>query len=195
MLIKISKLRLGTRGFTLFEIVVAASIFIVAVSSASTLFVASVRSQRNIVAEHVLIDNTRFALEHIARQIRLAIRDKTGTCVGIANYTFTQSAPDNLKFIDSKSNCVTYKKTGTQIFVDVDPPNGLGGYINHSDVALTSGNIKINALAFEISGTAAIDLIQPRVTTYIDGEAVVSSQSPVKISLQTTVSARNIDTP
>lgn len=175
------------RGFTLIEIVVAATIFAVAVSAISSLFVASVRGQRNIVAQQNLADNTRFVLEQMSRQIRMAQRDESGSCTGEAGATYTPSGTA-LAFIDYRSNCITYELYLAKIRIRQNTGQAF--------LDLTSDDIRVSRLNFDVRGRTAQDLEQPRVTIVIEAEAAgaIPETSP-GIALQTTVSPRNIDVP
>jgi len=174
-------------GFTLLEVIVATAVFSIAVSAISALFVVSVKTQRNVLAQQDLIDNTRYAMEHISRQIRMARRDETGSCVGKSPYTLTSSSANTLTFIDYRGDCLTYNVTGGRINVKINAG---------APVDLTSDDIRVNSLYFEVNGEWAHDGRQPRVTIYLDAEAAgATPESSPQILLQTTVSGRNIDTP
>lgn len=173
-------------GFTLLEVIVATAIFSIAVSSISALFVVAVKTQRNVLAQQDLIDNTRYALEHMSRQIRMARRDETGACVGEARYTFTASG-NTLTFIDYRGDCLVYDVVGGRARVKVGAGN---------PVDLTSDDIVVNSLYFEVFGRWAYDTRQPRVVVYMDAKAAgATPESSPRMFLQTTVSTRNIDTP
>ncbi len=174
------------KGFSLLEVIVATAIFSVAVSSISAVFVVAVRTQRNVLGQQDLIDNTRYALEHMSRQIRMARRDETGVCVGQADYTFTAGG-NSLTFIDYRGDCLNYDTTGGRIRMTLN---------QGTPVDLTSDDIRVNILDFEVDGEDAYDTKQPRVTIYLDAEAAgATPESSPQILLQTTVSVRNIDTP
>jgi prepilin-type N-terminal cleavage/methylation domain-containing protein len=174
------------KGFTLLEVIVATAIFSMAVSSISALFMVAVRTQRNVLAQQDLIDNTRYALEHMSRQIRMARRDESKKCVGEAGYTFTAGG-SSLKFVDYRGDCLTYDVEDGKIRLKLNKEN---------PVDLTSDDIRVNSLNFEVIGRWAYDVEQPRVIIYLDAEAAgAMPESSPQILLQTTVSVRNIDTP
>lgn len=175
------------RGFTLIEIIVAATIFAIVVSAISSLFVVSVRGQRNIVAQQNLADNTRAVLEQMSRQIRMAQRDESGSCTGTAGTTYTASGAA-LAFIDYRGNCATYELFGTKIRIR---PNTGQPFLD-----LTSDDIRVSRFNFDVRGRDKQDQEQPRVSIVIEAEAAGQSQdgSP-SITLQTTISLRNIDVP
>lgn len=180
-------------GFTLIEIIVATAIFSIAASAISAFFVTGIRGHRNAVAQQNLVDNTRFALEQMARQIRMAVRDETGACSGDAANRLTFKVSGNsLTFLDYRnpSKCVRYELSGGKILMYPD----LGSQpLLFRDIS--SDDINITKLEFLAQGGAASDGEQPRVTVALEAEAGVSAESLSRIQLQTTVSARNLDTP
>lgn len=177
------------KGFTLLEMLVAATIFSIAIGSLSSLFVMGTRGQRNVFATQNLVSNTRYALEYMSRQIRMAQRDDNGSCTGTPRTTFA-AAPSFLTFLDSKGNCVIYRKAGGKI--EQDPGDG-------SNLALTSDDIQVLRLDFEVQGETAKDGLQPRVTVFIEADPVglggLGAGAFPGIQLQTTVSTRNLDVP
>jgi len=178
----------GNKGFTLLEILVAATLFAVAVGAISSLFVTSLRGQRNIIAQQNLVDNMRFALEHMARQIRMAQRDE-GVCASVDDNAFYSTGGSSLSFKDFEGDCVTYRKESGSTKIEVD--SGSGTFLD-----MTSDDIKINVLDFSVQGSIDTDGEQPRVTIFIESEAAGGpSGTPQSIRLQTTVSARNLDVP
>jgi len=171
------------RGFTLIEILVAMTIFSLAVGTMSSLFVMSLQGQRRIFAQQNLLDNTRFALEQMSRQIRMAQRDEDGSCTGSPRSTYSLGGV-SLTFIDSQSNCRTYDVSGGIIRMRV----GAGVFNN-----LTSDDINVERLDFDVRGREATDGEQPRVTIVVDAKD--PNQQSSGIVIQTTISARNIDVP
>lgn len=175
------------RGFTLIEILVASTIFAIAVSSISALFVASLRGQRNIFAHQILADNVRSAFEQMSRQIRMAQRDEAGTCTGTAKSTYSAGGT-SIQFIDHRGNCLAYQLLGTKMQAR---PNTAQPFLD-----LTSNDIKVTRLNFVVNGRLVTDAKQPKVTIIAEAEAVGQADgSAPRIILQTTISARNIDVP
>jgi hypothetical protein len=60
---------------------------------------------------------------------------------------------------------------------------------------ITSNDITVTRLEFLAQGGAASDGEQPRVTVAVEAEAGVNPENLTKVQLQTTISARNLDTP
>jgi len=180
-------------GFTLIELIVAVSIFSIAVSSLSALFVTGLRGQRSAIAQQNLVDNARFALERMARQIRMAQRDETGACTGVTTdrLTFKASA-SSLTFLDYRAppKCVRYELTSGKILMY--PDLVLQPLVSYE---ISSSDITVTQLEFLVQGGAASDGEQPRITMVFKAEAGASPQALAKVQLQTTISARNVDTP
>lgn len=175
-------------GFTLIEVIVAISIFAIAAGSLSALFMAGLRGHRSAIAQQNLVDNTRFALEHMTRQIRMAQRDETGACSGDATNRLTfQAVGSSLTFLDYRNppRCVRYELSGGKIWMRPDSAAPLR--------EVTSDDIKVNSLEFLVQGGLATDGEQPRVTVVLAAEAGASAESLSTIQLQTTISARNLD--
>ena len=173
-------------GFSLIEVVVAAAIFSIVIGSISSLFVSSLRGQRSVFENQNLVDNTRFVFEQMSRQIRMAQRDESGTCTGSAGTTYSSSG-GSLSFIDYRNpgNCITYDTLGFKIRMRPDSGEAF--------LDLTSDDIKVVRLNFNVRGRDKSDLEQPRVTISIKAEGATRATSAML--LQTTISARNIDVP
>lgn len=174
----------GNKGFSLIEIIVAASIFAIVVASASSLFVVGIRGQRNAVSQKDLLDNLRFAMEVMTRQLRMAQQDgQGGACTGVARATYGGGG-STMSFIDYNRNCVTYRLDNGKI----QARKG-GGQFND----ITSNDINITTLDFKLQGELVYDNEQPRVTIYIEAEDPNNSEANIK--LQTMISGRNLDVP
>lgn len=176
----------NSAGVTLLELIVAVAIFTVVVSGSSGVFISALRAQRVVLAEQNLIDNIRFALEFMSRELRLASRDDTGTCTGTAYMTYTNSS-GVLKFINSDGECVHYRLQGSAIQVSQN------GGLSFSNLTFSSVALVTN-LSFIISGESRGDHQQPRATILITAESTggLSEVTP-KINIQTSVSARSVD--
>jgi len=174
------------KGFTIIELLTAMSIFSIAIVTATSLFISAMRGQLNATAQQNLIENTRFVIEQMSRQIRMAQRfdSAVGTCP--ANIFFSDSGP-TIKFIDYKGNCVEYRVSANKI--QFNP--GTGSFTD-----LTSDDIRVNNLYFLVEGRLPNDVKQPKVTIYINADVPsVLLGGSADIRLQTTISARNLDVP
>jgi len=176
---------IGNRGFTLIELLVSVTIFTLVVGAGSGVFISAIRAQQAAFAEQNLVDNTRFAIEYMSRQIRLAKRDSSGSCTGTANSMYSLSS-GVLKFINSQDQCMHFKLQGDAIYVSIN-----GGV---SFVALTASSlVNVVDLSFTLTGALRSDLLQPRVTILIEAQAVGGGSANPITRIQTTVSTRNLD--
>ena len=172
-------------GFTLIELLVSVTIFTIVVGAGSGVFISALRAQQAAFAEQNLVDNTRFAIEFMSRQIRLAKRDGDGSCTGTANSTYSLSS-GVLKFINSQNQCIHFKLSGDVIEVSTN-----GGSVF---VGLTAASlVNVVDLSFTLSGELRSDLLQPRVTILLEAQAVGGGSVNPTTRIQTTVSTRNLD--
>src|SRR3989338_8294083 len=86
-------------GFTVVELIVAMSLFIIVVSIATGIFIRALRTQRAIVDLLVVNDNATLVLEQITREVRL------GT-------SFSTPSPTRLDFTNASGFPVSYNLNG-----------------------------------------------------------------------------------
>jgi prepilin-type N-terminal cleavage/methylation domain-containing protein len=173
------------RGFTLVEIMFAISIFSLLVGAASSALISALGAYQRLVAVQNLSDNTQFALEYMARQMRLAKRSQ-GACTPAG--TMYQLTGSTIKFTDQKNRCIEYSLSGEEISVVID--GGVPSSLTYSSM------VRISSLSFIIRGALSSDSLQPLVTIHMRAQGVSSGtvQGPI-LSLQTSISARSLDTP
>jgi prepilin-type N-terminal cleavage/methylation domain-containing protein len=180
----------NSNGFTLIEIMVGAAIFAIVTVAISTVFLSSIRGQRFVFAQQDLVDNTRFALEMMARQIRMVQHDSVAPlddCTGALGQIFSAGGT-SISFVNFSGDCVSFRLDSSKI--QIRPTAG------DPFLDVTSNDIRITNLDFIVAGEDNGDGLQPRVTIVIEAEAV-GTQAPLtpQIRLQTTISARNMDVP
>src|SRR3989344_3661992 len=79
-------------GFTMGELIVAMSLFIIVITIASGTFVTSIRSQRDIVTSTSVNSNVTQALERMAREMRTGL-DFGGTTASRVKFTYSGASP------------------------------------------------------------------------------------------------------
>ncbi|MEK7062169.1 MAG: prepilin-type N-terminal cleavage/methylation domain-containing protein [Patescibacteria group bacterium] len=84
------------KGFTLVELVMAMSIFVILISIAAGGFVNILRNQRLVIALMVVNDNMSLSMEQMAREIR------TG-------YNFSKISNQEFQFVNSHNQIVSYR--------------------------------------------------------------------------------------
>lgn len=191
------------RGFSLIEILVSLSLFIVVltmgVGSLLVLISANAKAQ-NIQAA---VANVQFALDSMAREIR----------TGYAYYCSTSAVTDITGSFDQTNDC----DKGTYLSI-IEGGRSLTGGADNSRLAyrynstdhtierkigtgswysLTDPSVSINEMHFNTSGTIehSVDgsTVQPNVTIYIVGSVSGIDNTDSSFTMQTTVTKRVID--
>ena len=185
-----TKIKQKNSGFTLIELMVATSIFvIVMLSSMSALFIL-LGAGKNSKALQSAMDNVNFAIESMTRSIRM----------GTNYYCGSFSASD----LTSTSNCgsgdylisfVPQSQNGVPATSRVGYQN-VAGVLKRYDSANTNGvpivspNVFIEELKFFVNGSNPSDSKQASVYVVMKG-TVTTQNGPVSFSLQTLASQRN----
>ena len=152
------------QGFTIIELMVAMSLFVIVVGITSGVFVRSLRTQRQVVALMAANDNASQTLEQMTREIR------TGTAF---------IASDNrLSFTNAADEPVAYDLAG--------------GRIERNGKALTASNVLVKYLRFAVRGAEVGDGVSTRVTVFFGVSAKGKMESFVT-RLQTTIASRVLD--
>ena len=173
-------------GFTLFEIMVAVFIFSLIMASASTLFIASLRSQRKTLATQELLNQTSYVMEYMSRALRMARKDDiiiegvAKNCLALGNANFEINPLTNgVRFRNYKDECQEFYLENKQL---KENKNGTVSDLTSSDLNVIDFNINL-------LGPLQTDQDQPRVTIFL--KAVGKEKSEIQI--QTTVSQRSLD--
>jgi prepilin-type N-terminal cleavage/methylation domain-containing protein len=151
-----------TRGFTIIELLVAMTVFLIVVAITSGIFIRTIRTQRIITDMSASLNNVTLALEQIAREAR------TG-------YMFSSPADDTLRFTNAQGRIVEYSLDEEQIQRSID---------SGSPSPITSAGTTIDRLRFEIKEGADPAFITITVRA--------SSEGNINVDLQTSVSSRVI---
>jgi len=197
------------KSFTLLEILITVAVFGVAMVLVSGTFLRGAMRQRELIEVQNVADNLRAVMEIMTREMRMAKRDKDGTCLesDYQNFSFCLIRLDNfqcnsgtnrpfsqlisgegIKFLNYKNECVVYFKDGDFL------KKGVKKEVGFETATLSSANIKIEKLNFWLRGESPKDQLQPRVVIVLKGVGK-SGKTISSISTQTTVSLREVDTP
>ena len=184
------------KGFTLIELLVAISLFavviIIAVGALLNLARAADRSQAILTAIH----NLDFAMEQIARTVR------TGNAYYCSNgiHPLSQETKDctwkqgksALSFNDQNGRRLVYRLNFSRGSLDRENLSE----VPHRIFSITSPEILIESLTFNVIGSSPLDSVQPRVIIRIKGRTIIPSiraADQVPFDLQTSVSQRDPD--
>ncbi len=166
-------------GFTVVELLVAIGLFSVVASIAMGGLVAAMRTQRQIAALIAAQNNVSFALEQIARDVR------TGSEFCVSPNT-SPCPPGELDFTNAMGQAVVYRVSAGKIekgVADAFQP-------------ITGDNASVQYLSFELIGNSEGDGYPPRITITVGISSPTSTGgiSSIVSRIQTTVSARQLDT-
>lgn len=161
-----------SRGFTMIELLVAISVFLIVIAIATTIFVNALRTQRATIALMNVNDNASLALEQMARELR------TGS-----NFS---SVASQINFTNAKGEAVTYRRNATTGVLE----RGVGDSFS----AFTADNVNVKRFSIVLKGNVAGDGLAPQITIALSVAGRLKELQDVTVNLQTTVSARNIDT-
>ncbi|MCD6528413.1 prepilin-type N-terminal cleavage/methylation domain-containing protein [bacterium] len=191
-------LSFGKEGFTFIEILIAVTIFSITIVAFIALFSVAIRGQSITLASQELLDQTSYALEYMSRALRMAIKEldctdssNPATCSCLINkgYGYNYEILDGgtkIRFINHLQNddCQEFYLEGNRLKYT---KSGESFY-------LTSEDIKVITLKFDVSGASQDDILQPRITILLEAEKKGASPGESsKIKLQTSISQRNLD--
>jgi len=162
-------------GFTIIELLVAMTLFLVLMGIAVGSFVKTMRTQRAIVALMAVNDNASLTLEQIAREMR------TG-------YHFSKISATEIQFVNAYNVVVSYRLNNGAIERGTTNPFLLTTYQK-----ITADNVKVTNLDFELSGEVSGDKLQPRITIAMSVTSPNDFLGGISTNIQTTVSSRILD--
>lgn len=158
------KIRKLKNGFTTVELLVALSIFVIAIAAVIEIFLASIGGSKRIFGKQDIDDAGRYIMELMSKELRMS---KIITADGWPYET--------LDIVNSKSEALNYKFDNINGNIMRD-----GSVLNSDDVAVT-GNFYVLKSAF----------IQPRVTIQMHIKNKVTKEKlKSSADLQTTISSR-----
>jgi Tfp pilus assembly protein PilE len=183
------------KGFSMVELLITGFVFSIIFGVATSTFVNAVRIQKYNMAHQQLLDQASYAMEYMARALRMAKVDTPGSGCGVGNnvnYKIT-GIGDTISFKNYNDECQSFS------WVDLD-----GDTVRDSlvvtigsrliNVPLNSANYTITKLQFSIAGERRdTDIYQPRVTIFMELKDNKLTNGNPTIRIQTTVSQRNLD--
>lgn len=176
--------RRAKRGFTIVEMMVSMTVFMVAIAISSNFFVAAIRTQSKALADQQVISQTSYALDYMSRSLRMARKDIDGDCITTPKVNY-EKTPTGVRFEDHKGDCREFFLENGQI----------KQYLDGEVLPLTSNNLSVEEFNINLEGETQgssdnLDHFQPRVTLFLSVKEI--TQKEVK-EFQTTISQRNLD--
>jgi type II secretory pathway pseudopilin PulG len=155
------------KAFTLAELLVAMSVFIVIVSIAVGVFLRTIKNERRLITTMNMMSNLNFSLEQIAREIR-------------GGYLFSGSP-------NVCTSTIAFKNfEGADIVYSLD-----GGTILRNNLPLTSSNINVGDLCFLLINSSSTEICDPwRIGIFLSVAPRQSEDFIKPFYIQTTVSSR-----
>ena len=172
-------------GFTLIELMVSISIFIIVVTISMSSVLGIFDANRKSRSLKTVMTNLNIAIEAISKEMRYG---SNYHCGSLGTFTEAQNCPggDSLvSFLSSDNEQITYRLNGTVIEKDVDG----AGYL-----PLSSPEATIESLIFYVLGAGTDNLLQPKANILVKGYAGSGDDRPSFV-LQTLVSQRKSDRP
>lgn len=201
----------GQAGFTLVELMVSLTLFVIVVTAAVSSLYSVNNALRKIQAMRTVLDNLNFAMENMSRNIRTG---QNIVCGGTDNSAYslpgTASASHSCAFNDlstSPSEKILLDSTlgedfQVEYWLDVNA-NGNGEIRRHtrptvndnwsSPVAITAPEIDVDRLLFYVDGADSDDGMRPSVTMFMSGVAAAGTNNTAPFAIQTLISQRNIE--
>ncbi len=187
------------KGFTLIELIMGITIFLLVLGGLVGVFIYSLRLQRKILKkQQVLAEVALFDMEFMTKNLRMAKRQEDETCLSPDIFYESINGGEGIKFLN-KLQEEGDTAPCQSLFLAEESGRGVLKYCmdeacvndgGSSAYSLTSPDIDVLELDFLIQGQVSGDELQPKVTitikfTHKDFDEV--------IFLQTTVSQRNLD--
>lgn len=189
-----------SKGFTLVETLVSLLIFGFVSIIMVNIFVSVLNSQRRILQNQELMNSSSYALEYMARAIRMAEKDVNGYCTGTPGKNYLPGASDaSISFLAYDAKTSTYKCT--QFLLEgaaVKERKSTTESIDNLQAAqpITSSSVNVSGLTFAVTGNAVPDSVppkQPKVTIMIKMSYNTTSANAPGIVVQTSISQRKLD--
>ncbi|PIU98419.1 hypothetical protein COS61_01505 [Candidatus Wolfebacteria bacterium CG03_land_8_20_14_0_80_40_12] len=163
-------------GFTVVELLIAMGLFVILSGIATGGFIKALKSQQEIVNLMEVNDNMSLTLEQISREFR------TG-------YNFSKISDVETQFVNSRNEVVLYRLNEGAIERGIEDE-----LLQKTYKKITADNIKITAFKITLFGNEDGDGYPPRITISLSVMSASKYLQNVSTNIQTTVSARELDT-
>jgi type II secretory pathway pseudopilin PulG len=213
---------MNNKGFTLIELIVVMSVFMLIVAVAIAIFLSIISSQRRILAQEQMLSQVSYAMEYMSKGLRMAQKDEDGVCLvhtdsngevtqSFPGYMYLYTRPDSqtsvykgIKFINASNNAACQEfflddgDTGNNTIKELKDSTS-----NNDASLLTADKYNINYFRYSINGGSGLssegiygasedNTLQPRITI-IMGFELPGDETQPEIRIQTTVSQRNLN--
>lgn len=176
------------KGFTLIELMVAVSIFIIVMTISMGAIIGVFDANRKSRSLKTVLNNLNLAVESMSKEIRFGKNYHCGASGDLTAPQNCQNVSDDhtlMSFLSSDNLQIIYRLNGNIIEKSID---GGGTYI-----AVTAPEIVIDDLTFYTIGAGTSDTLQPKVIIKIKSHAGATDKGRSDFTLQTLVSQRVLD--
>src|SRR3989344_7127211 len=166
------------KGFTLVEIMVAVTIFVIVMTISTGALLSIFHADRKSQSLRVAMQNLNQALETMSREIRFGTKYQCGTSWPTGNPTPTNCSSTGISFFDSDGvKKIQYKLVGSTIIKRTSDTN--------TEIPVTSPEINISSMLIVVegSGIEGVDQKQPRVFIKIKGKAGIKAGTESEFAL------------
>ena len=160
------------KGFTLVELLVATSLFLIVVFVTTSIFLTALSGERRGFAERRVLDALRSGLEVMAREFRTGSGLPSGC----------SSSCSSLSFTNDEGRTVAYRIEAGCVYRTDGVTSG----------CITPRQVSIERVNFIVSGSGAGDSTQPRVTLALRVRSRVGREEAT-FDLATSVTQRKLD--
>lgn len=181
------------RGFTLIELTVSVSLFIVIMLVAVGALLSLVDANRKARALESVINNLNITLDGMVRAIRMGSHYNCGDAglpdplsgancpEGASTFSFAPYGSDG----DDQSERFVYTFSGGQLY-----RSEAGGA---NPVTITAPEVSISDIQFYVVGTVVGDVVQPKVVMVVKGTAGATEKTQSTFYIQATAVQRTLD--
>lgn len=176
----------STRGFTLVEMLVSISVFMVVMTVATTSLLSIIDGNNKAQSLKSAINNLNFALESMQKNIRVGTNYSGGTnCPEEDTCIIFDSYKDLNDDSDMDNDTVIYRYNNTDKSIERCENPGFSCNLKSKFTRLTAPEVEVKSLKFYISSSQP-----PRVLITLRGETGSKQKIKTNFNLQTTVSQR-----
>lgn len=198
---KYHRKQMRSGGFSIIEMLVAVSLFVVVVTVIGGAFLGLVSSYRRVSSLRLNMDNLSASLDSIVRGIKTG---KTYHCGAGGAITSPNDCPHGSSYLAFESSGGSATNPGDQVIYAIGPHGAQCSSANQICRSTDSGaswlavtapppSMSINSLNFFVIGSSPADLVQPRVIIVIQGTSGIGDTASV-LSVQTTITQKEPDT-
>jgi prepilin-type N-terminal cleavage/methylation domain-containing protein len=175
-------------GFTLIEMIIAVSLFVVVMVISMGALLSMIDANRKAQALRTVMDNLNFAVENVTREMRVGFDYHCGL---FGNFDDPRDCPLGgdtiIAFKDSEGELMVFRFENGRIEKSVDSGATYLG-ITAPEIVIDMDNSR-----FYVLGSQSNDTLQPKVVMVVRGTAGLTEKVRTTFNLQTTASQRLLD--